>query len=189
MFLVGNVKEKGKRNEKIYLRNLKNNEWELHEDTLKNLQKEFKKRNISISLTAKLGINIKIDDWASVVYGDNLTKSMKDDIVQYIAKTLNIYPIKNKYIFYKRVNKISKGKYASCYDKNFIYEDNKIAKVNNPDLDINNSCSSDIHVSTPFYWTEGNTLIAVEVNKKDIITCLEGKIRCKKVKVIGEIKE
>ena len=56
-------------------------------------------------------------------------------------------------------------------------------------MNINNSCSSGIHVSTPFYWEEGDTLIAVEVNLKDIITCLNGKIRCKKVKVIEKIKE
>jgi len=30
-------------------------------------------------------------------------------------------------------------------------------------------------------------LIAVEVNVKDIITCMEGKIRTKKVKVLGEV--
>ena len=49
------------------------------------------------------------------------------------------------------------------------------------------SCGSGIHVSTPFYWNNGDTLIACEVKLEDIITCLEGKIRCTKVKVIGEI--
>ena len=149
----------------------------------------------SVGDLASVGYRASVGDWASVGYrasvvkNAKLNKSMKADIIQYIAKTLNIYPIKNKYILYKRVNKISERKYASCYDSNFIYEDGKIVTVKNPDNNINNSCSSGIHVSTPFYWTQGNTLIACEVNVKDIITCLENKIRCKKVKVIGEIKE
>ena len=40
----------------------------------------------------------------------------------------------------------------------------------------------------PDYWIEGDTLIAVEVNVDDIITCQEGKLRVKKVKTLGEIK-
>ncbi|MGD2072744.1 MAG: hypothetical protein PVG65_04575 [Candidatus Thorarchaeota archaeon] len=87
----------------------------------------------------------------------------------------------------KKVNKISHGKYASCYDRNFIYQDRKIAKIDNPDLS-NASCSSGIHCSLATYWSNGDTLIAVEVNKKDIITVQQGKVRCREVKVLGEIK-
>jgi hypothetical protein len=35
---------------------------------------------------------------------------------------------------------------------------------------------------------EGDTLIMVEFHKDDIITCLNGKIRCRKVLTVGEIK-
>ena len=110
---------------KIYLRSIKDNSWQLFEGTLESLQKELEKRNIKISLEAKMGLSIKIGNRASVGNGASvgdgasvgnrasvvknakLQKSMKDDIIQYIAKTLNIYPIESKYIFYKRVNKIS----------------------------------------------------------------------------------
>jgi hypothetical protein len=95
--------------------------------------------------------------------------------------------INNKCILYKRVNKISKGKYSSCYDNNFIYEDGKVSEVKNPDLS-NSSCSAGIHLSTALYWEKGNTLIACEVKKEDIITIQEGKVRVKKCKVIGEVK-
>ena len=90
-------------------------------------------------------------------------------------------------ILYKRVNKLSKGKYSSCYDSNFIYEDNKISKVENPDLS-ETSCSTGIHLSTATYWNEGDTLIACKVQEKDIITIQQGKVRVKQCLVLGEVK-
>jgi len=72
-------------------------------------------------------------------------------------------------------------------DKNFIYEDGKIAEV--ADYDKSNaSCSKGIHLARALYWNEGDTLIACEVNVKDIITVQEQKVRCKKVKVLGEVR-
>ncbi len=50
------------------------------------------------------------------------------------------------------------------------------------------SCSSGLHASTPFYTTDGDTIIAVKVELTDIITCQEGKVRCKALTVIGEVK-
>lgn len=100
---------------------------------------------------------------------------------------LGLIFIKNKVILYKRVNKIKEGEYSSYKDINFKYYDKKIAKVENPDLS-NASCSSGIHCSLATYWPEGDTLIAVEVRKQDVITIQEGKVRCKQVKVIGEAK-
>ena len=93
---------------------------------------------------------------------------------------------KNKVILYKRVNKISKGKYVSLYDNNFIYNDDKISKAKNPNM-TNASCTAGLHCSLATYWSDGDTLIAVEVKKEDIITIQEGKVRCKKLKVLGEI--
>ena len=56
-------------------------------------------------------------------------------------------------------------------------------------MDITHSCSTGLHISTPFYWQDGDTLIAVEVAVEDVITCQSGKLRVKKLKVIGEVKE
>ena len=115
-----------------------------------------------------------------------LTASIKNLSISLQAQ-LGVSFIKNKVILYKRVNKITKGKYKSCYDSNFIYKDNTISKVKNADMG-NASCSTGIHLSTALYWCSGDTLIACEVNKKDIITIQQGKVRCSKCKVIGEIK-
>jgi len=126
------------------------------------------------------------------VFGDAILlsgfiKLSLDNISFSLMAQLGVCLIKEKCILYKRVNKISNGKYSSCYDKNFIYEDNKIAKVENPDLS-EKSCSTGIHLSSALYWQDGDTLIACEVKKDDIITVQSGKVRVKQCKVIGEVK-
>jgi hypothetical protein len=112
-----------------------------------------------------------------------------NDLIEYIACSLNVYPSDGKYILYKRVNKIKKGEYVSSHDNQFYYYDGKIAFVKDYDKSPTISCGKGLHVSTPFYWQDGDTLIAVEVRIKDIIACQEGKLRVKKLKVIGEIKQ
>jgi len=114
-----------------------------------------------------------------------ITKSLKNLEYSLIAQ-VGIIP-SDKIILFKRVNKISKGKYKSCHDSDFIYEDGKVAEVKDFDKSIE-SCAKGIHLSTPLYWGEGDTLIQCEVNFKDIITIQEGKVRCNKCKVIGEVK-
>jgi len=123
--------------------------------------------------------------------------TLQQQIMYNLMYNLLQLPIKGKYILYKKVNKIKNGIYSSCYDEGFKYYDGKIAKAKNPNLDVKSSCSSGIHVSTPFYWNEGDTIIAVEVPVKvkiknktvdNIITCLDGKIRVRQVKVVGEVE-
>ena len=130
--------------------------------------------------------NARVYGMAHVKYGE-LTKDIKEDLVQYIACSLGVYPVNGKYILYKRVNKIAEGKYISLFDPDFIYEDGKIVEVKDYDPNFERSCSTGIHCSIPFYWGGGDTLIAVEVKVEDIITCMEGKIRARKVKVLGEV--
>ena len=107
-------------------------------------------------------------------------------LIPIIASSLNVYPVNGIYRLYKRVNKKSRGIYQSVYDANFIYKDGEIALVEQCDEDKSVSCGSGIHVSTPFYWGDGDTLIAVDVHIDDVITCQAGKLRCRKVTVIGE---
>ena len=78
--------------------------------------------------------------------------------------------------------------YRLILDKS-VYKDEKEVRVKNYNPDIKIACSDGIHVSIPFYWDEGNTLIAVKVKIKDIITCQQGKLRCKAVTVIGEVNK
>ena len=149
--------------------------------------------NSKIYDKAILSENIRVEN--AIIYGNAILKygrftgDIRENLVNYIACSLNILPINGKYILYKRVFKTeTKGIYRSYYDPKFIYKDNEIIEVENYDDDFRNSCSSGIHCSTPFYWKKGDTIIAVEVDVKDIITCKEGKIRAKKVKVLGEVK-
>ena len=125
------------------------------------------------------------------VYGDAwvisglLISDMFSDLKQLVAASLNVFPINGKYTLYKRVNKTNKiGIFKSCHDPSFIYKLGKWARVKDFDPDKRVSCERGIHASTPFYWREGDTLLAVEVKLSDIITCLEGKIRAKAVKPI-----
>jgi len=113
--------------------------------------------------------------------------SKYSSIVDKLKGQCFVTPINGKIILYKRVNKIKDGIYRSLFDPTFIYEENKIQEVKNPEMS-NNSCESGIHLSYPTYWTTGNTLIACEVKIEDIITVQQGKIRCSKCKVIGEVK-
>lgn len=292
---------------KVYLQDLKTNKWKLFEGTIKSLQKEFKKRNITIGDNIKMGyyVNIKkgvnignnveigynvkigcgiiignfveigrlveIDNFVNIKDNVNIGRRVKigynvkikndvnigDDVdigrwvivedrcrignfvkigydvkigynvkigndvdvgnkvdigeeveimshsvlldsstlnkdytmKQLITASLGIFPDKRgNYTLYKKVDKISKGKYCSLFDTNFIYRNGEIAEVKNPNMDKNQSCTSGIRVSTPFYQNRGDTLIEVKVNIKDIITCLESEIRCKKIRVVREIE-
>lgn len=102
--------------------------------------------------------------------------------------SLNYLPLNNKYIFYKKVNSTDKkNTFSAIYDKRINYIIGKTTKVEDIDDDWSISCGKGLHVSHPSYWNEGDSLIAVEVDIKDIITCQEGKLRCKKLKVLGVV--
>lgn len=124
---------------------------------------------------------------AQISYGE-LDCDIFEDMEKYIACSLNIYPIGGKYYLYKKVDKIDEGKYCSLYDKNFIYELGKVAVVQNVDENKIVDCGNGLHVSTLFYWNEDDTLITCEIDVKDVITCMNGKLRVRKLKVIDEVK-
>jgi len=131
------------------------------------------------------------DAW---VYGDarvsfgGLSVKFEFDATAYIAASLNVFPARGVYHLFKRVVKEGEGKYHSCYNNPVNYQDGKITKAESCDEDKTVSCGGGLHVSTPFYWSEGDTLIAVEVKVEDIITCQSGKLRVRKLKTIGEVK-
>lgn len=128
------------------------------------------------------------------VYGSMLIKCGKletdcfTDMNKLLQCSLGLAFVNDEVILYKRVNKIREGKYRSVYDPNFIYEDGKIAIAEDVDEDKTVSCGGGLHVSTVNYWNEGDTLIACLVKKEDVITIQNGKVRCRKLKVLGEVK-
>jgi len=105
-----------------------------------------------------------------------------------LAAQLGVVPDnKGNVKLYKRVNKINNKQFRSLYDKSFIYEIGKIVSVKKCN-NSNSPCSEGIHLSTPLYWNKGNSLIECEVNIKDIVSIQAGKVRCKKCKVIREVR-
>ena len=95
----------------------------------------------------------------------------------------------NRVILYKKVNKTDEiSLFTSCYDGAFKYQVGKTAFAKECDENWDRSCASGLHCSSPDYWNEGDTLLAVEVKLKDIICCQEGKVRCRKLKVLGVCK-
>lgn len=90
-------------------------------------------------------------------------------------------------LLYKRVNKIGEGVYSSLYDKDFLYKDGEVSSVGRDvQVDWDVSCGEGLHCSGVHYWEGGDTLIAMWVDVADILSIAEGKVRAKKVLVIGE---
>ena len=90
---------------------------------------------------------------------------------------------------FKRVNQTNtKNVFEAIYNNNFYYKIGKEVVVENAD-ESHKSCACGIHLSTQKYWNRGDTLIQCRVNIADIITCQEGKVRCRKCTPIRIIEE
>jgi len=90
------------------------------------------------------------------------------------------------YLFKKVIKTDNSNRFVSVYDKKFIYEIGKWINVRNPDMS-DKSCTSGLHCGTALYWKSGDTLLEVEVKLRDIITIQEGKVRCKRLRVVGVV--
>lgn len=113
---------------------------------------------------------------------------LRTDIAASLRGQCNLLLVKNKVIAYKIVNR----NLTSLYDKNFIYKIGEIAEVENPD-ESNASCASGLHFSNLTYWDDNvqkykdKTYLVAEINVEDIITIQQGKIRCKKAKILDKV--
>ncbi len=78
---------------------------------------------------------------------------------------------------------------GSLYDPKFKYKVGEYAEVEEYDTNPLNSCSTGLHVSNACYWEgqdqNGRKVIKVRVALDDIISVQAGKIRCKKLFVMG----
>lgn len=114
--------------------------------------------------------------------------NLEKDLEENIRCQTGLCPFNGKVIAYKQV----RNNLSSFKDTEFIYEIGKIAKVDNPNLS-NKSCASGLHFSNANYWNLdadilNSTFLIAEIKLKDIITVQEGKIRCKKAKILGSYK-
>ena len=143
------------------------------------------KDNAYVSGVAVLRHNAILSQQQRVVEGVvdvDLSKNIKESIR--CQTGLGVFD--NKVIAYKQVNK----DLTSFYDKNFVYKIGEIAEEEFCDYS-NDSCSAGLHFSNMNYWNKhtdlmNSTFLIAEINLEDIITVQEGKIRCKKAKILGK---
>lgn len=76
---------------------------------------------------------------------------------------------------------------SSMYDPKFKYKVGEYAWDQNYDSDPSVPCANGLHVSNATYWEnrDGKKVIMVKIALDDIIAVQKGKIRCKKLFVIG----
>ena len=114
----------------------------------------------------------------------DLSKNLKESIR--CQTELGVF--NNKVIAYKQVNK----DLTSLYDPFFKYVVGEIVEteIEEEDRDSRVACGSGLHFSNMNYWnrpcsTEETVFLIAEINLDDIIAVQEGKIRCKKAKILG----
>lgn len=132
--------------------------------------------------------NACIHEHAKVQYS-RLNMDLKEDLRTSLRCQCNLIPENDKVIAYKIVNK----NLSSLYDENFIYKIGETVICENPRED-NSSCSAGLHFSNPTYWDNNCeklpdevVYLKAEIALEDIITIQEGKIRCRKAKILSKI--
>jgi len=111
----------------------------------------------------------------------DLSKNLKESIR--CQTGLGVFD--NKVIAYKQVNK----DLSSFYDKNFVYKIGEIVEKDFCDYS-SKSHSTELYFSNMVHWNKqdnikNSTFLMAEIQLEDIITVQEGKICCRKAKILG----
>lgn len=124
----------------------------------------------------------------AIVQFSRLNTDLRKDIKASLRCQCNLMLDDGKVIAYKIVNK----NLSSLYDENFIYKVGETAICKNPRED-DSSCSEGLHFSYLTYWDnrcdenlEDLVYLRAEINLEDIITVQEGKLRCRKAKILSK---
>jgi carbonic anhydrase/acetyltransferase-like protein (isoleucine patch superfamily) len=108
---------------------------------------------------------------------------LSKDLAASIRLQCNLPVINNKVVAYKLV----RPDFTSFYDTNFKYEVGKIIEAESYDLTLQ-SCAAGLHFSNLNYWESairGDFIcLEAEIDLDDVITVQEGKIRCKRAKIL-----
>lgn len=133
--------------------------------------------------------NAIVCEHAKVQYSQ-LKTDIRKDLKASLKCQCNLIPENDKVVAYKLVHKSLR----SLYDMSFVYKIGEIAICKNPKED-NSSCSEGLHFSNLTYWDNkakdclDNLLyLKAEIDLKDIITIQEGKIRCRKARILSKIE-
>lgn len=119
----------------------------------------------------------------NVAYHGYVTKdlNLRENLIASILAQLDIQPSNGSVYCFKAVDK----NLSSFHEPGFKY---KIGVVECNEFDVSQkSCTSGLHVSSATYWDArgDEELLLCKVKLEDIITVQDGKIRCKKLEVIG----
>lgn len=124
----------------------------------------------------------KVSQNQLALYGVTKTDLSKDFAAS-IKAQCNLPVINNKVIAYKLV----RPDFTSFYDADFKYKVGEVVEVNDYESS-NKSCATGLHFSNLTYWERvinGDFIcLEAEIDLDDIITVQEGKIRCKKAKIL-----
>ena len=139
--------------------------------------------------------SVKVRDCAEILqyqhvsYGIVKTDLSKpENLASSIKAQCNLLAINNKVIAYKLV----RPDLTSFYDENFQYVIGEEIEVKDCD-ETNVPCANGLHFSNPTYWENAienkeYVYLEAEIDFKDIITVQQGKIRCRKAKILRAFK-
>ena len=132
---------------------------------------------------AKVYGNGSVSEYMSIKFAD-VNCSLINNILENIRCQTGLIVVNNKIFAYKQIKKDM----TSFYDKNFKYEVGKIIEVKDAEIS-NASCARGLHFSNANCWNNevgaDTGYLMAEIDIKDIITVQQGKIRCKKAKILG----
>jgi len=131
----------------------------------------------------------KTEELQHLCYGDLVVDITENKNIKHsLMCQLNVLPTPDgTFILYKDVNKTNReGTFSSCYDSSFKYISGKYAEADDAEISTK-SCAAGLHAAGTTYWSEGDTLIAVKIHIDDVITVQRGKVRCRKLFVLGEV--
>lgn len=140
-----------------------------------------------VGLDAHVAKNAIVCEEMSVEYS-KITTDLRTDIAASLRGQCNLLLEGNKVRAYKIVNK----DLTSLRDKNFTYKIGEVVEVENPD-ETNASCASGLHFSNLTYWDIhvidyfNKVYLVAEIDVNDIITIQQGKIRCRKAKILNAV--
>ena len=106
--------------------------------------------------------------------------------LQTILCRFGLLPVKNKYIFYKKVNILDNGEYASTYNSDYTYRIG-FESVEESTAFSAHPCVPGLHVSIPYHVSEGTHLLQVEVDISDVTAIQRGEVICKKLTVLADV--
>lgn len=138
--------------------------------------------NAEISGNARISANARISQSHKIFFGI-CNADLSKNLIESIRCQTGLGVFDGKIVAYKEVNK----DLSSAYDASFKYEVGKTAIAKNVE-ENNESCAGGLHFSNMNYWNgkiDNSVYLQAEILLEDVITAQEGKIRCRKAKILG----